>query len=112
MRKSAILLTYLVTLLPAQAAYETTEILFKAPTVPKIDKPACAKVEILKKVTVPASPSSGLLESFEFTYMVTLEPGCNGTLTLTSTYESNSNHHTESIKKSYAIKDGKLSEGR
>lgn len=110
MRKIARCLMFLGTLLPVQAAYVSTEIVFKAPTVPSIDKPACAKVEILKKVTVPASPATGLNESFEFTYMVTLEPGCQGILTLTSTYDSSTNHHTETIKKSYAIKDGKLKE--
>jgi hypothetical protein len=92
----------------ANANYSTTDIVFTAPTVPDIDKPACAKVEILKKVTIPGQPATGLHESFQFTYMVTLEAGCQGTLTLTSTFESATNHHTETIKKSYPIKDGKL----
>jgi hypothetical protein len=96
----------------AYARTTTTEITFTAPKYPDIDKPASAKVEVLKKVIMPAKPSTGLVETFQFTYMVTLERGCKGTLTLTSTYNSAANNHEETIKKSYRIKDGALTESR
>ena len=108
MKMSVMFFSIMAMISQAYARTTTTEITFTAPKYPDIDKPACAKVEVLKKVVMPAKPSTGLIETFQFTYMVTLEPGCQGTITLTSNFESATNRNKETIKKSYRIKDGEL----
>lgn len=94
----------------AMSQDNTANLEFIAPTFPNIEQPSCVKVELIKKDKVYDRWTSHEPEPLKFTYLVTIHKNCKGTLTLTSTYKSGTDHHLETIKKTIRILDGTLKE--
>jgi hypothetical protein len=88
----------------------STNVDLVAPTVPKIDKPACAKVELINTERfVTNNPL--IAHSRKFTYLITLQKNCTGIIKLSSTYEDPTLRKPQTIQKIFKIEQGALIEG-
>ena len=110
MKKMLILLGFVAFINGATAVDLTTTIEFTAPTIPKIEKPACVKVELISTEKVTPKWTSNDAEPLKLTYLITFHKDCQGIITLISVYDSRNNHHTETIKKTYKLAEGILHE--